>query len=62
MNLNNEVRDSDGHVFGFRCLECGSIFSSMWSCICNGCREKERRHQELLAAIRARETSLPDNQ
>ena len=61
MNLNNEVRDSNGHVFGFRCRECGGIFQSMWSCTCDGCREKERRHQELLAAIRSRPGS-PDNQ
>lgn len=56
-NFNNAVRDGWGHLVGFRCFECGGVFQSMWGCTCNGCREKERRHQEMLEAIRR--TSQP---
>jgi hypothetical protein len=57
----NAVTDWRDRVVGYRCRECGGVYQSMWSDTCNGCREKERRHQELLAAIRARETSSADN-
>ena len=50
--MNNEVKDSQGKTVGFRCWECGDIVSSMWGEHCNKCREKERRHQELLKAIK----------
>lgn len=36
---------------GFRCYECGNVFPAMWGDTCNACREKERRHQELVAAL-----------
>lgn len=52
MSFNNSVCDAYGKVYGFRCSECGGIFQAMWGCICNGCREKERRHQEMLAAVK----------
>ena len=53
MSFNNSVKDEWGELVGFRCFECGGIFQSMWGEICNGCREKERRHQEMLAAIKS---------
>lgn len=37
-------------LIGFRCKECNGVFDNMWGETCNGCREKERRHQELLNA------------
>lgn len=43
-----------GDPIGYRCDECRGVFDTMWGYICNGCREKERRHKELLAAIRDR--------
>jgi hypothetical protein len=47
-NFNNTVRDAYGEIEGFRCWECGNVFQYMWGDTCNGCREKERRHRELL--------------
>jgi hypothetical protein len=52
MSFNNAVKDGWGQTAGFRCFECGWVFQSMWGDICNGCRKKERRHQEMLDAIK----------
>jgi hypothetical protein len=46
----SNVRDADGRIIGFRCHECSNVVPNMWGDICNACREKERRHQETLAA------------
>lgn len=54
--MNNEVRDYNGagsRVIGYRCCECQQVKPSMWDNICNECREKERRHQETLNAVKA---------
>jgi predicted nucleic acid-binding Zn-ribbon protein len=51
-NFDLSVKDWRGRIIGYRCIDCGGVFSSMWDNICNGCRESERRHQELVAAIR----------
>lgn len=53
MSFNNSVKDGWGELVGFRCFECGGIFQSMWGEVCNGCREKERRHRELVEAVKA---------
>lgn len=37
---------------GFQCWTCGEVFNKMWGETCNGCRDKERRHQELINAIK----------
>lgn len=50
--MSNEVRDWRGRIIGYRCWECGNVELSMWGDTCNACREKERRHQELIAAIK----------
>jgi hypothetical protein len=55
--MSNEVRDyrgSGSRVIGYRCFECQQIKPAMWGEICNECREKERRHQETLAALLSR--------
>ncbi len=55
-NFNNAVYASRGTqriIVGFRCDECGKIAQAMWETTCNECREKERRHRELLDAIRS---------
>ena len=50
----NSVYDGRGNHVGFRCQECGKVVPMMWGDTCNSCREVERRHQEVLAAIRER--------
>lgn len=50
--MNNEVRDGRGRLIGFRCWTCQKVAPSMWGETCNECREVERRHQELIAAIK----------
>lgn len=55
MSWNNSVFRS-GKCVGFQCYECGGVFQSMMGDTCNGCREKERRHQELLEATKARKS------
>lgn len=53
-NFNLEVRDGRGRVIGHRCINCSGVFPAMWGNICNGCRDAERRHKELVAAIEKR--------
>ena len=60
-NFNNTVRDSYGEIVGFRCWECGNVFQSMWGEICNGCREKERRHRELLEIAKRVAVNQPES-
>lgn len=50
-NFNLAVYDGRGRVIGHRCINCGGVFQSMWGNTCNGCRDAERRHRELIAAI-----------
>lgn len=50
--MNNSVYDGRGRLIGFRCYECQQIKPAMWGDTCNECREKERRHQEILEAIK----------
>ena len=37
---------------GFRCDTCMKIYPSMFGDTCNSCKEIERRHQEIVAAIK----------
>ena len=39
-------------IIGFRCSECGGVFDSMFGDTCLGCREKERRHREVIEALK----------
>lgn len=50
--MNNAVLDGRGRVCGYLCHECGETFQSMLGETCNGCRAKERRHREMLAAMK----------
>lgn len=46
------VYDSNDKTIGYRCSECGKVYSSMWGDVCDKCRAEERRHQELIKAIK----------
>jgi hypothetical protein len=67
MSFNNAVYARTGNAYergdpvGYRCDECGGIFQSMWGTTCNGCREKDRRHRELIAALKNRDGARGDN-
>jgi len=52
-NFDLSVKDWRGNVIGYRCIDCGAVRQQMWGNVCNECREKERRHRELIAAIPA---------
>lgn len=51
--FDTSVRDWRGRTIGYRCLDCGEVVQQMWGNTCNKCRDKERRHQELIAAIKS---------
>ena len=51
MRILGTVQDWQDNVIGFRCNKCGGVFQSMWGNTCNGCRDAERRHKEILEAI-----------
>ena len=46
------IRDSRGREIGYVCNRCGRTVSSMWGNICNICREDDRKHNELMKALR----------
>ena len=46
MSFNNKVYG------GYQCWTCREVFDSMWDVTCNNCRDKERKHQELIEAIK----------
>ena len=49
--INNEIRNWQGRSVGFKCIQCGGVYSQMWGNVCNKCRAEERRHQELINAL-----------
>lgn len=51
--MQNAVTNYNGEVVGYRCRVCSGVFDSMWSDTCNGCRDKERQHKEMIAAIKS---------
>jgi len=55
-NFDLSVKDGRGNVIGYRCINCSGVLPAMWANICNECRDKERRHRELIAAIRQEST------
>ena len=58
--INNAVHDGWGEVVGFRCSECGEVVQSMMGNTRNRCAEKERRHHEMLRAIKRAATPQKD--
>lgn len=52
MNLNNEVRDYQDKIIGFRCFQCGGVYQTMWENTCNNCRAKESEHNEMIKEIK----------
>ena len=52
MRIVGTVQDGLGRVLGYRCNTCSGVFQTMWGNICNQCRDIERRHQEILKAIK----------
>ena len=49
--INNSVYEGNDLV-GYRCNQCGEVFSKMWGETCNSCRREEERHQEILAVLK----------
>ena len=47
--INNKVAGG-----GFRCVECGGVFPFMFGDVCNKCRTEDKRHKELIDALRNR--------
>lgn len=50
--MNNEIRDWQNKLVGFKCINCGIIYESGWGNNCNKCRNEERKHKEILQAIK----------
>ena len=46
------IRDFNGRISGFVCNRCGRVVQSMWGNTCNSCREEDRKHDELIRALR----------
>lgn len=52
--MNNEVKDRENRVVGFRCNQCSEVKDKMWGETCNGCRKQNEISNALLAAIRGK--------
>jgi len=39
--INNDVKNWQGQVIGFRCSVCDEIKTKMWGTICNACRKQQ---------------------
>ena len=46
---------------GFRCSECGSVVQAMFGDTCNSCLAVERRHKEMVQAIKGRNNGLEES-
>lgn len=46
------LRDSNGRETGYVCGRCRRVVQAMWGNICNLCREEDRKHDELIRALR----------
>ena len=53
-NFQRPVRDWQGRIVAYLCFNCNEPQISMWGMYCNKCREEERRHKEILKAIKER--------
>lgn len=49
--MNNSVRNSSGHIIGFRCSQCSEIKDKMWGTTCNPCRDSNEQSKMLRAEI-----------
>jgi hypothetical protein len=45
-------RNREGREILWQCSECGEPFNRGWGSCCNGCIAAERRHKELVKALR----------
>ena len=50
-------RDGSGRPILWECSECGEPFNTGWDSRCSACITAERRHQELINAIKERTTN-----
>lgn len=55
--MNNAIRGSDGKTIGFECFRCGGMYQRMWGETCNKCRDDDRKHAELVAALKQPRTA-----
>ena len=55
------VRDDDGNITGFICLNCQFTFESMLGDYCSSCRDKLDRERTKLKIIDANTKALNEN-
>jgi len=46
------IRDDSGFEIAWVCDGCDQVVTSAWGDLCYPCHDKERRHRELIRAIR----------
>lgn len=50
--INNEIRDWQGALIGFRCTNCGETYQSGFGAECNHCARSKKQHSELISEIK----------
>lgn len=46
-------RNREGHEVLWQCSECGDPFNKGWGSLCNSCIAAERRHKEMIKALKS---------
>jgi len=49
--MNNEVKNWQGKVIGFKCFQCGNVYDQMWDTTCNSCRNRNDENSKLRSEI-----------
>lgn len=52
MEIVRAIRDDRGVEVAWYCNGCGNPSSSLWCGLCKPCQQEERRHRELIEALR----------
>jgi hypothetical protein len=53
------IRDDRGYEIGWYCNGCDRAVNSLWGGLCKSCQAVERRHRELVQAIKSEASPEP---
>lgn len=51
-DFSRTIRDWNGQVVGYECVDCGDVVHALWGGKCRKCQIAERRHIETLEAMK----------
>jgi hypothetical protein len=54
MEIVRAIRDDCGREVAWYCNGCGDAVQSLWGGLCKRCQQEERRHREMIEALRSK--------